>query len=339
VIVAFDARDAFRAMPHGSGIYVARLLAALREIWPADLSLVVVERGWPGPEVIFEQVGLPLRLARELRGDAGVLHGPDSFLPLRRGCPGVLTVHDLAFLAMPGDMPAQTERKYRWLVPRAARSAQRVICPSAFTAADVERRLGVPRERIRVIPEAAALPPGELDPPAGPYLLAAGDLRAKKNLGVLVRAVRRLHAGGWPGRLILAGLDLGVGAGLQALAGEAPVELAGFVTDAELDALIRGAAAVVVPGVYEGFGLAALDAMARGVPTVLARAGALPETGGTGAAYFAPFDDAELATVLERLLSDPEASSALGAAGASWAARFSWAQTGEATLDVYRELL
>ncbi len=335
-LIGFDARDAYVAMPHGSGIYVRHLLDALSASVPAGRQLWPIRAGGSGPEVLFEQLGLPRALRR--RG-ADLVHGPDSFLPLRRSCPGVLTVHDLGFLALDGDMPARTQAKYRALVPRAARSAQRIICPSEFTAADLVARCGVPPERIRVIPEAPALARGSLPSPDGPYLLSAGDLRPKKNLAVLVAAWARLVADGFPHRLILAGADLGQGPQLAALAGAAPLELAGFVTDAELDALIRGAEVVVVPGVYEGFGLAALDAMVRGRPTVLARAGALPEVGGDACAYFTPTDADELADLLAELLSDPARREALGAAALARAGGFSWATTAAATWRVYEELL
>ena len=335
--IAFDARDAFVPMPHGSGIYVRCLLAALRDAAATrGHELWVLERGGPGPEVAWEQVTLPVKLWR--RG-AALVHAPDSFLPLARRCPGVLTVHDLGFEAIRGDMPRLTELKYRALVRAGARSAQRVICPSAFTADDLERRYGVRRERIRVIPEAPALPLGAGSPeglPGAPYLLAAGDLRPRKNLGVLIDAFASLHASGLPHRLLLAGVDLGAGASLLSRAGGSPVELLGFVSDARLDELIRGADALVLPGVYEGFGLAALDAMARGCPAVLARAGALPETGGDAAAYFSPEDPAELAATIRSVIGERERWSR---AGRAWASRFSWAAAAEATLDVYEELL
>jgi glycosyltransferase involved in cell wall biosynthesis len=335
-LIAFDARDAFAAMPHGSGIYVRRLLEALAADVPAGCELWPIAVGGAGPEVLFEQVALPRRLRR--RG-ADLIHGPDSFLPLLRSCPGVLTVHDLAFLALDGDMPRRTQTKYRALVPRAARSAQRVICPSDFTATDLERRCGVAPDRIRVISEAPALANGSLTPPDGPYLLAAGDLRPKKNLGILVQAYLTLRAEGLPHRLVLAGADLGQAPALRALAADAPLDLPGFVSDHELDALIRGAEVVVVPGIYEGFGLAALDAMIRARPTVLARAGALPEVGGDGAAYFEPDDGAELASVLRELLQSPARRSALAGAGLARASGFSWSATAAATWRVYEELL
>ncbi len=335
-LIAFDARDAFAPMPHGSGIYVRRLLEALRREPPAGHELWALERGGPGPEVWWEQITLP-RLLRERR--AALVHCPDSFLPLRRPCPAVLTIHDLAFAAIPQDIAGLTGVKYRTLVPRAARSAERVICPSRFTAEDVSHRFGVDPERIRVIPGAPALPIGSAPPPDGPYLLAAGDLRPKKNLALLVEAYRRLRGEGMAHRLVLAGDDTGVAERLRDMAGAEPLELPGFVDDARLDALIRGAEVLIVPSLYEGFGLVALDAMARGCPVVLARAGALPETGGAAALYFDPHDASDLAAAIRRVIEDRGERERLRAAGRARAREFSWERTAAATSAVYQELL
>jgi len=253
----------------------------------------------------------------------------------------VVTIHDLAFEDWPRDFSRRTGAKYRLLTPRAARSAQLVITPSAFTAEDVCRRYGVSSERVRVISEAPALPLGSRQPPAGRYVLAVGDLRAKKNLAALVSAFARLWRDG-PGaesRLILAGHDAGEGARLRELAAGAPVELTGYVEDAELDALIRGAELLVHPSRYEGFGLVVLEAMARGTPVLAARSGALPETGGEAAAYFAPGDEEALADTLGSLLGDPAARAELVQRGRAWVGRFSWARAARETAEVYRELL
>ena len=335
-LIAFDARKAHAAMPHGSGIYVRRLLDALRRSPPGAHELWALEDGGAGPEVWWEQVTLPRALCR--RG-AALLHAPDSFLPLRRGCPAVLTVHDLAFQAMPEDMPGRTGLKYRTLVPRCARSAQIVICPSQFTAEDLVRRCGVSRERVRVIPEAPALAPGSDPPPAGPYLLSAGDLRPKKNLPRLLEAYRQLRREGLEHRLVLTGSDQGMGDALREMAGGEPVELTGFVPDERLDALIRGADAVIVPSVYEGFGLIALEAMARGRPAILARAGALPEAGGSAAVYFDPDDAERLVGAIRSVVDDRAEWQRRSEAGVAHAAGFTWAKAAEATVAVYEELL
>jgi glycosyltransferase involved in cell wall biosynthesis len=193
-----------------------------------------------------------------------------------------------------------------------------------------------------VIPEAAALPIGSASSAesGSPYVLAVGDLRRKKNLGALVRAFVELRdARLIPHRLVLAGVDAGSGDELRALAGRAPVSFTGYVDDARLDALIRGAEVLVHPSLYEGFGLVLLEAMARGTPVLAARATALPETGGDAAAYFAPGVPGDLAGVLGDLLADAELRRGLAARGRAHAATFSWERTALATLDVYEELL
>jgi len=176
--------------------------------------------------------------------------------------------------------------------------------------------------------------------PAGPYVIAVGDLRAKKNLAALVRAFAiARRAGALPHRLVLAGTDGGDGARLRMLANAEPVTFTGYVDDARLDALIAGADLLVHPSLYEGFGLVVLEAMARGTPVLAARATALPETGGEAAAYFEPADPGDLARRLQELLTDPAALATLAVAGREHAAGFSWAATARATAAVYRELL
>jgi glycosyltransferase involved in cell wall biosynthesis len=349
-LVAIDGRDAAAPEPRGWGRYAACLIEALRARGDEGFALDVVSDGGAGPEVVFEQVKLPRLLRR--RG-AALVHATNCFLPLRRPCPGVVTIHDLAFEAWPDDFHARTRLKYRLIAPRAARSAEIVICPSAFTRDDLCERYGVDARKVRVIPEAPALALGGPGPAAAaraeapslsggaaPYVVSVGDLRRKKNVAALMVAFAALwRQRAIPHRLVLAGVDAGEGPRLRSLAGEAPVELTGYVSDSELDALIRGADVLVNPSVYEGFGLVVLEAMARGTPVLAARAGALPETCRDAAAYFDPAEPDGLRPALAELLADSSARERLAARGREWVAEFSWERTAGETAAVYRELL
>ena len=323
--MAFDARDALATPLRGWGRYARELLAAL----PSNRMLPLGGGARPQvPEVLWEQVAFPLRAAA--RG-AALLHAPNCFLPLARSLPGVVTVHDLAFEVHPEDFSARTGSKYRWCTPRAARSAERVICVSSFTAADVIERYGVPEERVRVIPNAPSLPVGTAPVPApadGPYLLAVGDVRGKKNLARLVEAWRGLGSGA--PRLVLAGHG--------EWQGELPagVTLTGYLSDLKLDALLRGAAALVHPSLYEGFGLVVAEAMARGVPVACAGTTALPETAGGAAVLFDPLDVADIARGIAEALARADE---LRGAGLVRSMDWSWSACAAATLAVYEELL
>jgi alpha-1,3-rhamnosyl/mannosyltransferase len=322
--LALDARHARAPLPWGSAVYTRLLAGALAAhgvdalCGPAHL-----------PDVVWEQALLPRRLRA---GGYALVHGPNLFLPLRRPCAGVVTIHDLAFEAHPDDFRPRTRHKLRLLARRAAHSAQLVICVSEFTRQDVCARWALPLERTRVVHSAPALPVGSAPPPPGPYLLAVGALRAKKNLRRLVGAFARLRAEGLPHRLVLAGPDAGEGAALRAPG----VELVGALDDVRLDALMRGADALVHPSLYEGFGLAPLEAMARGVPVALARATALPEAGEDAAVYFDPLDEADIAAAVRRVLAERED---YARRGRERVARLSWERTAQATLAVYAEAL
>jgi glycosyltransferase involved in cell wall biosynthesis len=328
--IATDSADARTSNIRGWGRYARDLGAALRALPGVDVTELDGGR-WPGPEVLWEQAGLPLALRR---GGFDAVHSPNCFLPLVRPCAGVVTIHDLAFEEFPEDFAPRTRAKFRTLAPRAARSAERVICVSAFTRDDLCERYGIDPARVRVVHNAPSLAIGDGPVPPGPYLLGVGDLRAKKNWGRLVGAWRALRAEGLPHRLVIAGADAGEGPALRAAAGSEPLELPGYVGDAALDALMRGADALVHPSLYEGFGLVVAEAMARGTPVAAARGTALPEAGGDAAVYFDPRDEDAIAVSVREALDRRDELAALGRARAG---ELSWERAARETAAVYAE--
>jgi Glycosyl transferases group 1/Glycosyltransferase Family 4 len=217
--VAIDARAARGARPRGPGRYARELIAALRRLGVYELR---EDAG----------AGRSRRLARR-RPD--LFHGTDGLLPLRRPCPAVVSVHDL---------DPQAAWRRRASTTRSVRSAELTLCGSAFMAAEVAERCGVDPGALRVVPYAPALALGDAPAPSGPpYLLAVGDLRPGKNLERLVAAFTALRAGELRDhRLVLAG----AGKPPPALRA-AGVQLTGWLDDARLDALMRGADVVVHP--------------------------------------------------------------------------------------------
>jgi hypothetical protein len=176
--ILIDARDATASQIRGWGRYTRELVRALLAGAAGNLQIAAFTGSGIAPEIVHEQLWLPL-LARRRR--AALIHAPNCFLPLVRPCPGVVTINDLAFETWRGDFSLTTGAKFRTMTRLGARSAQRIICPSQFTADDVCRRYGVDPAKVRVIPDAPALAGGGEGAGAGApgaYLRAVGVLRA-----------------------------------------------------------------------------------------------------------------------------------------------------------------
>jgi glycosyltransferase involved in cell wall biosynthesis len=361
--VALDA--GFLALPpSGIGSYVAELLAALDA--RDDISIA---RLTP-PHAMRHLDPRLMRFAWDVAGveadrlatarDADLLHIPNFSAPVIATAPVVLTVHDVIPLVLPGYAASGAIRVYLSLMTRTARRARLVLTPSAFSAGEIARELGIPRDRIRVTPLAAdpALRPTE-DPYAvrdrlaerfgirGRYLLHMAGFDRRKNVPLLVRAFARALPS-LPGdvSLVLAGAphsdnptvfppveglirDLGIGE---------RVVLTGRVTDPDRTLLYQGAAGYVTPSSYEGFGLTPLEAMACGVPVIAADRTSLPEVVGDAGLLVEPAV-AAVAAAIARLVTDRSLHGELSRRGLEWASQFTWARTADLTVAAYREAI
>lgn len=337
----------------GIGRYVRAVLPRLLEQRP-ELRLVPFARRRSQLPALAETLGalgivgervMP-RLFTEIgRHDADLFWYPWNIArpAPQRGVVVVATVHDAAPLAFPDPRWAKWWQNRRWrrLYAATARRANVIITDATFTAAELDRMLAVAAERIRVVPLAAddvRVPPPERDADAlarlgvsGPYVLAVSAQDRRKNLALLERAMHHVadilpHA-----RLVTVGAHP---AGQPELvpAWWHPV---GFVSDDDLVSLYRGARALVVPSLYEGFGLPVLEAMQVGTPVICARTSSLPWVGGSAARYVSPTDDGELALAIADLLTDDDAYHTARRAGLEQAARFSWDETAHLTLAAF----
>jgi glycosyltransferase involved in cell wall biosynthesis len=327
--VVIDARAAARPELGGVERWARELTARLPAIDPE--RYVVAQ---PPPALAhraghaWEQLVLPVQAAAT-RADAILC--PANLAPLasRRT---VVVLHDVAPLREPAWYSSLYVRWQRAVLPRIARHAARIVTPSAFSRDEVVELLGVPAARVDVVPGGvdprftpdadAAAARAALGLATKPYVLTVASRTARKNLNILDLAARRLAARGVD--LVAAGGDRPQ---FRAEADDHGVRPLGHVDDALLPGLYAGAAAFVLPSLYEGFGLTALEALAAGVPVVAADRGALPEVCGDAALLVDPLDAEAVAAALERVLDDPEP---WRAAGPPRAAPLTWASSAAA---------
>jgi len=266
----------------------------------------------------------------------------------------VVTIHDLAFENHPEFFaPAEMYRMKR-LVPRTAWKSDHIITVSEFSAADIERRYGVPRRRITVVYQAPAPEFRPLEKQfctelvarnygvEAPFLLYVGRIQARKNLGRLVEAYARVRKKGSEARLVMVGKkdwqSEQLLARIRELGLEDAVVFPGFVELKDLPAFYGAAEAFVYPSIFEGFGLPVVESMACGTPTITSHGSSLEEVAGYGALLVDALSVDSISSALERVLGDADLRAQLSSRGIRRAQQFSRDDLKDKTLAVYRSL-
>jgi glycosyltransferase involved in cell wall biosynthesis len=341
--VGVDARPAAE-VPGGRGSYVRELLRALAELDSGHEFLLFARRPWEDLGEGFSWRLLrgrePLWNLRAARAASGcdVYLTTDSYLTawLLR-VPSVLMLHDLIAFDRARAPNRRESLIQRATLPLALRRAAAVVCGSAATARDLAERFPG-AGAARVVPLAAGERFANVGPAReGPYVLAVGTLEPRKNLPRLIEAYAGLPEHVRAGRpLLLAGaVGWDEGETLAAVAEhDGLVRRLGYVPEAELPALYRGADVVCYVSLYEGFGLPVLEAMGCGAAVLASDTSALPEVGGDAVRYADPTDVESIRSGLAGLLADPSARAELGRRGAERAREFSWERTARDTLAV-----
>jgi glycosyltransferase involved in cell wall biosynthesis len=326
--VAFDTSPLGQTKA-GTARHIRGLLSGLEQAPEVDLH----RHGFPlrgRAAVPLCDLGWYLGALPVLSRGADVLHCPTFRAPVRSPLPLVVTFHDLAVLRHPELFNAWARRYGREFLPRVARSADRLIAVSEFTAHEVVELLGVPEKKIRVIPNAVGPPFTAAGEAAeGNYVLAVSTLEPRKNLSRLVEAFGRARLNGSELRIV----------GAQGWGGVEPVASAGVrwlgqVSDDELARLYRGARCAAYVSVYEGFGLPVLEAMACGTPVVAADLPPIKEFA-PGVVTVDPGDPDAIAAGLGEALAR---AAELGRAGREAAAAYDWGRVARETIGVYREV-
>ena len=318
--------DCRKIADFGIGTYIRGLLRALAELGghdyvafgppeiagmlPRGVEQIVVE----APKYSVREL---FKIGRSTKLD--LFHAPHYVVPFL-SVPFVVTIHDLIHLQHRNPMARMYARA---MIGRAVRRSRRVLTVSEAVRAQIGKTFGHE--------EKVAVTPNGVDPvftPDGPraegrYFLFVGNDKPHKNVDQLVKAFEKVSQA----QLILAGGTF------ERFRDRAMVT--GFVSSEELAALYRGAIALVLPSLVEGFGLPALEAMACGAPVITSNAPALIEiTGDAGLHVDATSVDA-MAAAMTRLMHDSALRASMIARGLERAAGFTWRRCAELTREIY----
>jgi glycosyltransferase involved in cell wall biosynthesis len=355
--ITVDARMIDRS---GIGVYIRSVLPRVIAALPADRFLLIggsalADRDRESERVAVRPSSAPIYSVREqlqlpllTPGDTDLFWAPHYNVPLVLRSRTLVTVHDLAHLALPGLVRGRHRLAYARLMLRAAGGCSSTIFVSHFTADEFRRVFGRSPRRQVVIHQGVdsswfEVTPDPVAPHPRPYLLFVGNVKPHKNLAGLLKAFRLLKDE-IPHDLLIVGQRDGFIHGSPEVEREAAgmhgrVRFTGWVEDAEVRQLFAHASALVFPSLYEGFGLPPLEAMACGCPVVASRSGAIPEVCGDAVLYCEAERPESIAKQVRDLLADPILTNEMRSRGRERARGFSWDRCAAATGQVIERQL
>ena len=362
LVVGIDGRE-LQGRPTGTGRYLRNLLRRWRETGD---TLIVYFSGPPPEEPtldhpavarrsvgdgrdggLFWQQGLLPATARADRLD--VFFSPAYACPLGLPVPRVTAVHDLSFFSQPQDFTARDGFRRRLLTTLSVTASRGIVACSDFTRRELLGRFPAAADRVSHVPLGPDddLPPS---PPraearrrlgvSGPYVITVGAVLNRRCLPELLRAVALLARRHPELVLDVVGENrthplLDLRALVSSLGLTDHVRLSGFVDEPALADRYAAADGAVFLSEYEGFGLPALEAAARGLPLVVGRDPSLGEIFRSAALLVGPRNESDVARALDRVLSEPGLRERLVSAGRALASRYSWDRTAALTRAVF----
>ena len=295
--------------------------------------------------LVYSQLVFP----RWARGDCvDLFWSPRHHLPLRLpdSVKGVVTVHDLVWKRFPETMRAGNRWLEHRLMEPSLRKAAGIIAVSEFTSREIALEYPACEPRCVTIPEAAETSPCDYEEqfplPDGPFLLFVGTPEPRKNLPRLLQAYASARQQGVQQTLVLVGAggwgDFDLPSAIREQQLQPFVHCRGRVSDAELNVLYAHATALLMPSLYEGFGLPALEAMSLGAPVVAGNNSALPEVVRDAGLLVNSESVAAISAAIVQLCNEPALREQLSQKSRRQASGFSWDRSAAMTLAALQRI-
>ena len=256
----------------------------------------------------------------------------------------VVTIHDLVWQQYPNTMTRSGLLLERLLTPPTLKGASAVIAVSNGTRDELQKSFPRSASKVQTIYEAPFLEPVVEPGRSGNYFLFVGTIEPRKNLtGILEAYAHYTRVGNLAIPLkICGGKGWGLGE-LEAVIEESgligQVEVLGYVDDADLPGLYRNARALLIPSLYEGFGLPIVEAFSQGTPVITSKRGAMQEIAGDAGLLVDPENVEDMAAALSLLSDNLVLVKQLQQRALARSRLFSWDAAAEETLSLMESLL
>lgn len=303
------------------------------------------------PKRFWTWLGLPLAI-KLTRPKPEVIFSPTHYIPRFTSIPKAMAIMDLSYLKYRELFRAKDLYQLTRWTAYSVKHSQRIFTISEHSKDDIISSYRVPKGKVVV-----TYPGMNMNKDVKPkakysmsknYILAVGTLQPRKNFQRLIAAFARSYpdlASDYPGlELVIVGKSGWLFAEILSAPKqhgvEKQVKFLDYVAEADLPALYQGALCLVLPSLYEGFGLPVLEAMHYGCPVVVSRSSSLPEIAGEAGIYVDPEDEQSIADGLKQVLAERKSDRINGRIklGKKLAQKFSWEKAAKQTLVALEQL-
>ena len=309
-----------------------------------------------GPRKFWTQFALPLHLFLE-KHKTDIFFSPAHYAPRFSPIKTVVTIHDLAYFYYPQEFKKNDLWQLKSWTKYSVKKASKIIAVSKNTKEDLAKFYKINPSKITVIYNGYdtgrfhnQLGTGRINKIkkkykiSGDYIIYLGTLQPRKNIEALIRAFSQVAKHFNRLKLVIAGkrgwLYKSIFSQTKELALEKKIIFTDFVPDEEVPFLLAGAQLFVLPSLYEGFGITALEAMACGTPVLVSRTSSLPEVVGKAGLYIEnPKNYSEISQKIIQIMENQKQRKELSIRGIKRAKKFSWKKCAKETLQTIKGAL